>query len=215
MKVVYAIPGLGTTKELYRNIRIDGHELKVLSWPPPQQEYDLPAYAAQFISQINTHEPVNLLGVSFGGMLCAELAEQITVNKTVLISSCRNACEFPISLKLLRIFPVHRLFPDRLIRLIAKTKRRFLGFEKSFEPVFFQMIDQMPLQYFSHCIHYIITWQRKSNAASIVQVHGTYDRLLSSKKIGNFYSVKNGTHSMVLARANEINAILNQEFNAQ
>ena len=75
------------------------------------------------------------------------------------------------------------------------------------------MIDRMPPHYFSRCIDYIITWKRKHNRAAIVQIHGTYDKLLFGKKTSHHYSVKDGTHSMVLARADEINAILNKELN--
>lgn len=213
MQTIYAIPGLGTDKELYRNIAIPNYQLKVLDWPQPEKNLSLEEYAAKFIPQINQSEPVNLIGVSFGGMLCAELAEQIKTNKVILISSCRNSSEFPYLLKALNYFPVHKLVPDGLVRLLAKSKRRFLGFEKSFEPTFVKMIDSMPGLYFSSCIRYIISWKRSTNTANIVQIHGMLDKLLFPRKINDFYAIEKGSHSMVLNRANEINDILNKEFN--
>lgn len=213
MEIIYAIPGLGTTKELFQNISVPGYELKILSWPEPDKNLDLPGYAARFLPQIDLSRPVNLLGVSFGGMICSELAERIPVNKVILISSNKNNSEFPAILKLLKLLPVYKLFPDKIVRLVAKTKRKFLGFEKSFEPVFFQMIDQMPEHYFARCIRYIIGWKRTSNTVPIIQIHGTSDKLLLHKKVGHAYAIQNGSHSMVLARANEINVILNNELN--
>lgn len=213
MQTIYAIPGLGTDKELYRNIVIPNYQLKILDWPAPEKHLSLAEYAAKFLPQIDQTEPVNLIGVSFGGMLCAELAERIKTNKVILISSCRNSSEFPALLKTLRYIPVHQLVTDGLVRLLAKSKRRFLGFEKSFEPTFVKMIDSMPKQYFECCIRYIVSWKRANNTAKIIQIHGTKDKLLFPKKINDFYAINNGSHSMVLNRAQEINSILNKEFN--
>ena len=165
------------------------------------------------MDQIDRSAPVTLLGVSFGGMLCAELAEKIPVNKVFLVSSSINSKEFPFSLRLLKRIPIYQLVPDAMIRLLARNKRRFLGFEKSFEPVFFGMIDQMPKNYFKHCIHYIINWKRTGNTASIIRIHGTADRLLHYRRAEHMHTIKGGSHSMVLNRAGEINHILNQELN--
>lgn len=213
METIYAIPGLGTNKELYRNISVPNYELKVLDWPQPEKNFSLKKYADKFIDQIDQSKPVNLLGVSFGGMLCSEIAEVIPVNKVFLVSSCKNSSEFPALLKMLRFFPAYRLIPDSVIRSIAKTKRKFIGFEKSFEPVFIEMIGQMPPQYFSCCINYIITWDRKHNNAQVIQIHGTSDKLLKHYHLKNFHEIKNGTHGMVVSNASEINQILNKELN--
>lgn len=212
MEILYAIPGLGTDKELYRNLSINGYQLKILDWPLPEKNLSLREYASRFLPQIDSSKPVTLLGVSFGGMLCAELAEQVKTNKVFLISSCRNRNEFPVTLKTLKYIPVYKLVPDKAVRLLAKTKRKFLGFEKSFEPVFQRMIDSMPENYFACCISYIINWERMSNSANIIQIHGSSDKLLY-KKATTSYTIKDGSHSMVLNRADEISAILTKELN--
>jgi hypothetical protein len=35
--VIYAIPGLGTTEQLYVNTKISGVEIIVLDWPTPEK----------------------------------------------------------------------------------------------------------------------------------------------------------------------------------
>jgi pimeloyl-ACP methyl ester carboxylesterase len=215
VKLIYAIPGIGTTKELFQKISVPGHELKVLEWPATQSQYTLKDYAAEFSKQIKTDEPVNLIGVSFGGMLCSELTGLIPTNKVVLISSCSSTAQFPMILRFFRLIPLHKLVPDPFIRFVAKSKRRFLGLERSFESVFVKMIDSMPRGYFYHCAQYIISWNRKTANPGIVQIHGTADRLLSYRHIKNSYAVHKGSHSMVLNKAGEINTILNIEFNGR
>ncbi len=213
METIYAIPGLGNTKELYRNIHVPGHRLQILDWPEPEANGSLGDYAKKFIPQIEENkQPVKLLGVSFGGMICSELAELLQVKKTVLISSCCNRRQFPLTLNLLRYVPIYRFVPDNTVRLLAKIKRKYLGFEKSFEPVFYQMIDSMPKNYFSRCISYIINWNRTQNSAPMVQIHGTGDRLLKNHQAAA-YKIPGGSHAMVLSRAQEINNLLDKEFN--
>ena len=95
MKTIYAIPGLGTTKDLFKNIKIPNYELKILDWPTTLPWYTLRDYSSKFIEQIDCSYPVNLIGVSFGGMLCSELSNQIKTDKVVLISSCKDISEFP------------------------------------------------------------------------------------------------------------------------
>lgn len=213
MNIIYAIPGLGTTSELYRNISVENYQLRVLEWPTPEKKIKLRDYAAKFLKQLPQDEPLNLLGVSFGGMLCAELAQMLPVNKVFLVSSAKNSREFPWLLKAVRLFPIYRLFPEKLIRAIVKTKRKFIGFEKSFEPVFLDMIDRMPAGYFSCCIDYIVNWDRKKNETELVQIHGTADRLLTHKTIKKYYEIRNGSHAMILSDAAEINSILTRELN--
>lgn len=175
----------------------------------------LKEYADKFLDQIDQYKPINLLGVSFGGMLCAEIAEKLPVNNVFLVSSCKNRGEFPIFLKFLKIFPLYKFVPEKAIRSVARTKRKFIGFEKSFEPVFIDMINSMPENYFSCCIKYIITWERKTNTAKTIQIHGTADRLLTCGTIKNYYPIEGGSHAIVLSNALEINAILNKELNGQ
>ncbi|MBA2613224.1 MAG: hypothetical protein H0U95_14740 [Bacteroidetes bacterium] len=213
MEIIYAIPGLGTTKELFRNISIPNFEIKVLDWPLPKPNYTLRDYSQQFLQQINTTKAVNLMGVSFGGMLCSEIATQLKTNKVILISTCKDNSEFPFLLKLLKVLPIHKLIPDKLFRLLAGTKRRFLGFEKSFDKIFFEMIGQMPENYFYCCINYIIKWDKKENGSEFIRIHGTADKLLTNNKNDKWHLIKNGSHAMVLTKSTEINQILNHEFN--
>lgn len=213
MKLIYAIPGLGTTKELFKNISIPNHQLRVLDWPEPKKEYTLTDYSNEFLKQIDCSKPVSFIGVSFGGMLCSDLAERLSVEKVVLISSCKDTSEFPVLLKLVKYFPIYKLLPDTLIRAVAKAKRKFLGFEKIFDPVFYKMTDSMPVNYFSYTISYIVNWNKNKSSINPIRIHGTNDKLLPIKKLQLCYSIKGGSHAMVLNNAEEINKILNKEFN--
>ncbi|WP_317899173.1 alpha/beta hydrolase [Aurantibacillus circumpalustris] len=213
MEIVYTIPGLGTDRNLFKNISIPQHSLKILEWPKPEPAFTLSDYAKTFIDQIDKSTPINMMGVSFGGMLCCEIADLIQVKKLVLISSCKTREELPIRIKFLKIFPLHKLVRDSGYRKLVSKLSWFIGFEKNDLFEFKQMAQSMPPNYFKYCIDMIINWPRKYNSQTIYHIHGLADRLLPSSKIKNFEPIKNGNHAMVVYKAHELNSILKKVFN--
>lgn len=213
MEVIYTIPGLGTTKELFKNISIPNHQLKVLDWPEPQAGWTLKDYAKAFIKQIDVSSPIHLMGVSFGGMLCCEIADFIKTDKIVMISSCKNRNELPPTIKFLRTLPFQKLLNDDLYRAFASKLSWVVGFEKAYLPDFLRMMKAMPENYFKYCIDMIINWDKTSNTQVIHHIHGDADSLLPHTYIKNYEVIANGNHAMVVYKAAEINIFLNRIFN--
>jgi len=213
--IIYTIPGLGTTKELFKYISIPNHQLEVLDWPEPQALWTLKDYALAFTKQIDTSSPVSLMGVSFGGMLCCEIADVIQTNKLVLISSCKNRNELPPTIKVLKTLPLQKIINDDLYRTFASKLSWIVGFEKVYLPQFLEMMGKMPKNYFKYCIDMIINWDKTSNNQKIYHIHGDVDNLLPHTYIKNFDVLHNGNHAMIVYKAAEINIFLNRIFNGQ
>jgi esterase/lipase len=206
---VYAIPGFGCTAKLFERIRLPGHEMKHLQWPDPKKEYDLRQYAMQFLSQIDQSRPFVLLGVSFGGMICCELAEVTHPEKVILVSSSKNRSELPWIVRLLKYFPLHKLLSDDALKKIALNSGWIIGFEKELRSEIKGMVDQMPPHYLKRCISYIAGWDRKNNSKTIFHIHGNADKLLWYGNIRKPYlTIENGTHTMIFYRADEISNAL-------
>jgi pimeloyl-ACP methyl ester carboxylesterase len=214
-KIIYVIPGLGCTHHLFQYTKIIGHELKVLEWPLPKRQYTLAQYAQQFLKQIDASEPIQLMGVSFGGMICAELALLIPTQKVILISSCQNKNELPFPIKLLKYIPLHLACPEWLIRKLAFNTRWILGFMREFVPHFQEMILKMPKNYFRYAIHYIVNWNQIKQNDKLIRIHGTNDKLLWYGKISNVtFTINEGSHAMVLYQAEQVNSCLEKICNA-
>jgi hypothetical protein len=211
--IIYAIPGLGTTKELLSNISVTGYEIKVLDWPGETHNVSLKEYSKFFLNYIDSREPVNLLGVSFGGMICMELAGLIKVRSVTLISSAKCRSELPYFIRALKYIPIHKYIPENAQRLIAVNSGRFLGFKKEEIPFFRKMIYSMPPFYFSRCIDMIVNWDMKRNGTAVNHIHGNSDRLIPIRYIKKCHIIQKGTHVMVYNRAGEINGILNSIYN--
>lgn len=213
MPLIYVIPGLGTTQQLFKDIHIPHCTLKVLEWPQSVKGETLKDYARKFVQQIQTDQPVYLMGVSFGGMLCCEILDMLPVKKAVIISSCKHRNEFPFYMKLLRYVPLHYFFSNSLIGQLAIKFNRVSGFEKEYYPCVREMTEAMPPHYFTRAVQMIVGWNKTQHAFPVYHIHGSADQLLPIKKIQSNHVIQNGSHAMIVYKAQEINVILNKVFN--
>jgi hypothetical protein len=210
MKIIYAIPGLGTTKELFSRLKIDRAELKVLDWPELSEMDTLETYAQKFSIQIDTRQPYYLMGVSFGGMLCMELNKILKPEKIFLVSSCKSPAEFPGRLKLFRFLPLYKLMSEAQLKKMAENSYPILGFEKKYLKEFRAMLDQMKPHYFKRSIQCLMHWNSTAIASgNIIQIHGDADRLLSLRNVKADFIIRKGTHAAILYQAEEISEIIN------
>lgn len=211
--VIYAIPGLGTTEKLYVNTKINGVEIIVLNWPTPDKNDTMETYARKFLPQINTSVPFCLLGVSFGGMLCTELSKIISPQKVFLISTCKSRKELPWFIKTMKYISLHKIISEKTHRKMAYQGRWIIGFGKAYIPEFLGMVNGMTENYFKYCINIIVSWEGKELPKNSIHIHGDADRLLWYKYVKPDYTIKQGSHAMVVFRAEEINAIIKKELN--
>ncbi len=212
MMTVYCIPGLGCTDKLFINTQLKNCNIVVLNWPTPNKNDTMQGYAQKFISQINQNKPYCLLGVSFGGMLCTELAHIIKPHKTFIVSSAKHKYELPWFLRLLGKIKLHKLLSERYHRKMAYHGKWFIGFGTAYIPEFLGMVNSMTANYFTYCINTIVTWKRASITAKIIHLHGTSDRLLQFKNTTPNYSIVNGGHAMIVFNASDINNIIEKEL---
>ena len=210
--VIYAIPGLGTTEQLYVNTKISGVEIIVLDWPTPEKNDTMETYARKFLPQINMSKPFCLLGVSFGGMLCTELSKIISPQKTFLISTSKSRNELPWFIKALNYLPIHKMVSEKQHRKMAYQGRWIIGFGKAYIPEFLGMVNSMTENYFKYCINIIVSWNRKELPQDVIHIHGNKDKLLWYRYVKPRYTIKNGSHAMIVFQAEEINKIIEKEL---
>ena len=78
---------------------------------------------------------------------------------------------------------------------------------------FKQMLNTAPENYFKGAVHCILTWKNQEIPENVIHIHGTKDQVLPHKKIVNCnYWIKEGSHFMIVNRAEEINKIINNEL---
>ena len=80
---------------------------------------------------------------------------------------------------------------------------------------FRKMLDTAPPNYYIGAVHCIVKWRSTSIPKNLIHIHGTADRVLPYRKVINCnYTIKGGTHFMIINKADEICEIINKELSA-
>ena len=86
---VYCISGLGANEQVFSKLQLPGTELIFLKWLVPHKEELITSYAKRMFEQVKDEHPV-MMGVSFGGIICIEIANLFPVQKLFLISTIKR-----------------------------------------------------------------------------------------------------------------------------
>lgn len=211
---VYCIPGMGVNERLFRNLKLNKCNIHHIKWETPFKNELLPDYSMRLSKQIDSSKPFVLVGVSFGGMCCVEIAKQKNPLKTFIISSNKFHDELPLKLTFWRVIPIYRLFRDGFYKnAVMFTKKQFGIVTEEQKINFKKMLDEAPENYFNGAVHCIVKWRNKIRPANLIHIHGSSDRVLPLRKIKECdYTIKGGTHFMIVNRAEEISEIINKEL---
>lgn len=210
---VYCIPGMGVDARLFKNLKIDNCNIHHIKWLTPYKNELLKEYAIRLSEQIDTSQPFILLGVSFGGMCCVEIAKHLIPLKTFVISSCKKSNELPLKINFWKFFSLYKRLSDSLyIKGAMLVKKQFGVSTKDQAERFLEMLESAPKNYFSGAVHCIMNWQNDLVPESVVHIHGTADRVLPHHKIICDYKLEGGDHFMIVTKAKEINEIIKREL---
>ena len=82
----------------------------------PLENENIQAYCKRLIDQKIKHENPILIGVSLGGILVQEIAEQILVSKIIIVSSIKTNKEMPLRMRWAKKTKLYKLLPTRIVR---------------------------------------------------------------------------------------------------
>ncbi len=211
---VYCISGMGVDERMFKNLELNNCNIIHIKWSTPFKNEKLPEYALRLAEIIDTSKPFALIGVSFGGMCCMEIAKKLKPAKTFLVSSSKTRAELPQKIKIWSRVPLYKKLSDDVYRKAALLLKNLFGVtSKEQGERFKQMLNTAPKDYFKGAVHCIMSWRNLEVPENIIHIHGTADQVLPYKKIVNCtYTINEGTHFMVVNRAPEINEIINKEL---
>src|SRR5687767_10440822 len=110
MKHIYCISGLGADERVFSKLKIAGFQTHHIKWMIPEKDERVESYAKRLTMQIQHHNPV-LIGHSFGGIMCIEIARLIQTEAVILISSIKSETELPLWMRIPGKLKLNRLFP--------------------------------------------------------------------------------------------------------
>ena len=209
MKTIYCISGLGADERAFSNLRIEGYQLKVIQWLVPNRKETLYRYAKRMRAEIDTENPI-LMGLSFGGMMCIEIAKQIPVKKIIIISSIKSSLELPTWMKTVAWLKLNKILPVGSSKLTEPIQNRFLGIstqeEKNIVAISRKNANK---QYVTWAVKQALNWKSDWQHPEIYHIHGDNDKMFPINKLKPNYTLKDAGHFMIMNRAAEVSECIN------
>lgn len=204
----YLISGLGADERAFKYLDLGNNKTHFIKWVEPlDKEESISNYAKRLAVNITAPNPV-LIGLSFGGIMCSEIAKHIPVKKIILISSAKTKHEIPTYYRLAggaglqKVVPVKPLMNESLLFWL------FGSDNPEVKQLIRDYIANASMSYIEWAIDKIITWEHSTPNPLISHIHGTADRILPVRYIKDYIPVKNGGHFMLMDQAGEVNRIL-------
>jgi len=207
---VYLFPGQGSDERVFSSIRLDSTFQKInIGYPVPAKGTTMEAYARIISKQIDTTGTFILIGLSFGGMICTELADMLHPEKTIIISSAKCSSELPRRYTVMKNFQIYRLYPKRFIKWGAVIFQPTIEkSDKKNRALFKDMVKKKDPQFMKQSFSMMINWDREKYSPDIIHIHGCDDHVLNIKNIKADYTVPDGTHLMTFVQGEEISKII-------
>lgn len=202
---VYAISGLGADERVFQNLQLN-HELIHLKWIDPVEKESIENYAKRLAEKIDSTEEFVLLGLSFGGLIAVEISKMIQPKTTILLSSVELRSELPFVFKLAGRLNIVRWIPQFMFKIPIGLASYLFG--TSNKCVLQQIFEDADLKLYKWSVNALVTW-KNATQINCTKISGEYDRLLPVTKCAKSVVIKQGHHFMVLDKATEVNAAIN------
>lgn len=210
-KDIYFISGLGADERVFRELKFEGYRPVHIRWLEPERGESISNYAHRLTKQIQSDRPI-LVGLSFGGLIAVEMAQQIDVEQVILLSSAKTAAEIPFYYKIFRWFPLHRIFPFKTVLWAVYW---FAYWVFSAETVDERkllkaiLLDTDP-HFLKWALHRVVVWQNHTVPGCLHHIHGLRDRIFPMRWIKPDMAIEQAGHLMVLNRASQVSALITQ-----
>ena len=203
-KTIYCISGLGTDEKIFKNLSLEGFQLKYISWLKPLKGERIQAYASRMALSISHTKPI-LLGVSFGGMVGIEIAKQMKVEKLIIVSSIKSANELPRWMRVAGKMKLNKVLPTKSYKFTEKIDNNRIGVttdeERAMVKAYRKAADPHHLEW---AINEVLNWKNEWEPENTIHIHGDHDKIFPIKKTRPTHIIKDGTHMIIYNRASEI-----------
>jgi len=211
IETIYLFPGQGSDSNIFNNLYLN-KEVKIVNihYPIPAKDNSLKDYSKLFLSVIDTDKTFVLIGVSFGGMICTELADVLKPEKVIIIGSAKCRSELPFRYRFQKQIPINKIVPKTFIKIGAKILQPIVEPDRNkHKEVFKGMLKRKDKTFMKRSVNMIVNWDRKTYSKNIIHIHGTNDKTLPIRNIKTDYIVDKGSHMIMLTRGEELSKIIN------
>jgi pimeloyl-ACP methyl ester carboxylesterase len=204
---------MGVSGKIFAKVRIEGRPLRVIEWLEPHRRETIQNYAARMAELIDADGPVDLMGLSFGGIIAVEIARIRPVRHIFLISSIKSKVEKPFFFKVMRVAPFYitntRFMRDRTIWIWG----RFFGLnsKKQIEH-FYRVMPDLSDRYHRWSVRQICKWKNVEVPVPITHIHGKKDRVFPLRSCDPCHVIPNADHAMIVTHAKEVSRLIHAKL---
>jgi len=210
MKHIYCISGFGADERVFSKLNFADNEVHFIRWYEPLKNETIEAYAKRMTAQIHHKDPL-LFGLSFGGIMCIEIAKVISTGKVIIISSIKSLHEMPLWIKLTGKLQLDKIVPLKTFKLIEPIENYNLGIENKEElNLVREYRKSIGQQYTNWATHQILNWKNEWQPGELIHIHGGKDHIFPLKNIKADYVIPDGGHFMIMNRSQKVNSILEE-----
>ena len=213
MKHIYCISGFGADGRVFSKLNFVNTDVHFIPWFNPLKKETIEAYAKRMSAQIHHKDPI-LFGLSFGGIMCIEIAKIISTGKVIIISSIKSFHEMPLWMKLTGKLQLDKIVPLKTFKFIEPLENFNLGIENNEElKLVSEYRKTIGQQYTNWATHQILNWKNEWQPKNMVHIHGGKDHIFPLKNIKADYVIPDGGHFMIMNRYQKVNNILEEILN--
>jgi pimeloyl-ACP methyl ester carboxylesterase len=203
----YLIPGIGADYRVFETIQLPGYETTVLKWEQPFRREPLEAYVKRMAAQVKHKAPV-FIGLSFGGVIGAEMSKLFPGSTLILISTIASTKELAWYSRLGGFIRLNRVIPGQAMKLPNPFIRWFFSVSPGHDRALFDAIlrDSDPVFLF-WALDALLHWKGNGHHR-LHHIHGKLDRLIPYQYTSADILIPDGGHFMIVSHGAEISRIL-------
>lgn len=210
LRRIVLFSGMGGDKRMFGPIRTPGFELVTPDHLPPERGEDLAAFAARTADLHGLGAGDVVGGVSFGGMLAAQISAQRKIAGAILLASCHQPRRLPTGYRLVELFS--RFIPDALLGLRSwppLVRGRFAPIDGASAEIMIEMARGYAPSMLRRFGRMIVSWPGVEKIpCPRLAVHGADDRIIPASCIDADLVLPSAGHAFTLTHPEPINAAI-------
>jgi esterase/lipase len=206
----YFLSGLGADKRVFDKLSLPEHlNIVHIDWIPNLTNESLESYVKRLSSQIDTTEPFQIVGLSFGGIVATELSKIMKPRQIIIISSVSTSHQLPWYFKFSGQFLLNPIIPSSILKSSNPMTHWVFGARSTEEKAFFkQILDDADSVFLRWAIEKITTWKNVTRAENLFHIHGSADKTFPMMFMKPDHVIEGGGHFMVYNKHEEISKLL-------
>jgi len=215
MITIYFLSGLGADERVFARLKLPaGYQMQLIPWEKVKGNETLEEYARHLARKIDASKPFLLAGLSFGGIVAAEIGKFLKPEKLILFSTVATGQELRRVYRLSGNLRLYRLLPTIFMRLTLPIAYWFFGpLDTEGKTLIADYVLKSEGVYLRWALGQISRWKNNDIYHPHIRIHGSLDRAFPLDLLNDVnYVIEGGGHTCVFTHAEEINEILREEL---